>query len=516
MVALALALPLTLLVSSLVLWRYQRTLLHWMRRDPPASANADSAVVPSSTTSTPATSAAARPQLDLLRHRERQHWLGLTVLWFLIGITAAVVYLPVHQIETSPYRVVAVGMVWAMPGWMQLCLMARLPWRRGIGLVLACSAGLFMGIIPLLVHVSGQVLLQVLQWLLVSLLVPLAALTMLIGIPSLRAIAPLLYGPVAGLTVLATLGQLPLMAVFASGLQHWPIPVGVGVLVLPVLSLALPLLVGAFPLHLVSRAIASAYRNGWLSDHSFSLGAGALLVLLFAVGPGWVGNGGAGLLPLLAWLWVPLGFGWLLPRLSEPAPAPGTPLLVLRLFRRPGPVGWLFDQVVQRWRFVGPVLLITASDLAARTLDADELVQFLEGRVGERFIASVDQLPPIGPSQPNHDGRFRVQEFCCYDSSWQAVLEVLLQRSQVVLMDLRGFGPAHRGCLHELGRLGASTHLQRVVLLADDTTDRTTATQAFAAESSPPLEWVDERRRRHATMEAVLAALTNSRPNMQG
>ena len=87
---------------------------------------------------------------------------------------------------------------------------------------------------------------------------------------------------------------------------------------------------------------------------------------------------------------------------------------------------------------------------------AAELVQFLEGRLGERFIASVDQLPPAGPSQANRDGRFGVQEFCCYDSSWQAVLEQLLQRSQVVLMDLRGFGPAHGGCLHELGRLAAT------------------------------------------------------------
>jgi hypothetical protein len=182
-------------------------------------------------------------------------------------------------------------------------------------------------------------------------------------------------------------------------------------------------------------------------------------------------------------------------------------------------VGWLFDQVVQRWRFVGPVLLITASDLAARTLDADELVQFLEGRLGERFIASVDQLPPAGPSQANRDGRFPVQEYCCYDSSWQAVLEALLQRSQVVLMDLRGFGPAHGGCLHELGRLGASAHLQRVVLLADASTDRATAAEAFAAGTTslaageaPALQWVEERRRRHPTMEAVLAALTANPP----
>ena len=514
--SLLLALPLTLLLSWGVLWFYQRALLRWMRRNPPPALAAPGPLSPAP----PPPPAAPLPPLALLRQRERRHWLALALLWLLIDLSAALLYLPVHGLAISPFRVLAVGLVLAAPGWLQLGLMARLPWRRCLALVLAGFAGLFVAIVPLLVDTSGQAQLQLLQYLLIMGLLPGAALTLLIGIPSLRASAPLLYGPVAGLTLLATLGQPLLMGAFATIWRLWPVPLGVGVDALPVLALLPPLLAGALPLHALSRAIAAAYRRGWLSDHSFSLAASALLVLMFSLVPGWASSGLAGLLPLLAWLWVPLAIVWLLPRLSQAPPAPGTPLLVLRLFRRPGPVGWLFDQVVQRWRFVGPVLLITASDLAARTLDADELVQFLEGRLGERFIASVDQLPPAGPSQANRDGRFGVQEFCCYDSSWQAVLEVLLQRSQVVLMDLRGFGPAHGGCLHELGRLGASTHLQRVVLLADASTHRATAAEAFAAGGAsglpagegPPLQWVEERRRRHPTMEAVLAALTANPP----
>jgi hypothetical protein len=445
MFALAVALPLTLLISWGVLQLYQRALLRWMRRDPPpaiADLSAPDGAIPALAPAPPTAAAASPlPQLALLRQRERRHWLALALLWLL-------------------------------------------------------------------------------QWLLITGLPPLAALTQLIGIPSLRASALLLYGPVAGLTLLATLGQPLLMSAFAWIWRLWPVPLGAGMLVLPVLALLPPLLAGALPLHALNRAIAAAYRRGWLSDHSFSLAAGALLVLLFAVVPGWESSGLAGLAPLLAWLWVPLAIAWLLPRLGAQPPAAGTPLLVLRLFRRPGPVGWLFDQVVQRWRFVGPVLLITASDLAARTLEPDELVQFLEGSLGERFIASPDQLPPPSSNRVDRDGRFRVQEFCCYDSSWQMVLELLLQRSQVVLMDLRGFGPAHRGCLHELGRLGKSTHLQRVVLLADASTDHATAAEAFAAGGAglpagevPPLQWVQERRRRHPTMEAVLAALTANPPH---
>jgi hypothetical protein len=518
--ALILALPLTLLLSWGVLGFYQRALLRLMRRNPPPALAAPGAPSPAPPPPPLAASPAAPlPPLALLHRRERRHWLALALLWLLIGLTAALLYLPVHGIATSPFKLLAIGLVWAAAGWLQLALMARLPWRRGLALVLAGFAGLLVAIVPLWVDRSILARLQLLLGLHGSSLISGLWLTLLIGIPSLRASAPLLYGPVAGLTLLATLGQPLLMGAFATIWRLWPVPLGIGVDALPVLALLPPLLAGALPLHALSRAIAAAYRRGWLSDHSFSLAASALLVLMFSLVPGCEGSGLVGLLPLLAWLWVPLAIVWLLPRLSQAPPAPGTPLLVLRLFRRPGPVGWLFDQVVQRWRFVGPVLLITASDLAARTLDADELVQFLEGRLGERFIASVDQLPPAGPSQANRDGRFPVQEYCCYDSSWQAVLEALLQRSQVVLMDLRGFGPAHGGCLHELGRLGASAHLQRVVLLADASTDRATAAEGFAAGASalaageaPPLQWVEERRRRHPTMEAVLAALTANPP----
>jgi hypothetical protein len=518
--ALILALPLTLLLSWGVLGFYQRALLRLMRRNPPPALAAPGAPSPAPPPPPLAASPAAPlPPLALLHRRERRHWLALALLWLLIGLTAALLYLPVHGIATSPFKLLAIGLVWAAAGWLQLALMARLPWRRGLALVLAGFAGLLVAIVPLWVDRSILARLQLLLGLHGSSLISGLWLTLLIGIPSLRASAPLLYGPVAGLTLLATLGQPLLMGAFATIWRLWPVPLGLGVDALPVLALLPPLLAGALPLHALSRAIAAAYRRGWLSDHSFSLAASALLVLMFSLVPGWEGSGLVGLLPLLAWLWGPLAIVWLLPRLSQAPPAPGTPLLVLRLFRRPGPVGWLFDQVVQRWRFVGPVLLITASDLAARTLDADELVQFLEGRLGERFIASVDQLPPAGPSQANRDGRFPVQEYCCYDSSWQAVLEALLQRSQVVLMDLRGFGPAHGGCLHELGRLGASAHLQRVVLLADASTDRATAAEGFAAGASalaageaPPLQWVEERRRRHPTMEAVLAALTANPP----
>ena len=209
--ALLLALPLTLLLSWGVLGFYQRALLRWMRRNPPPALAAPGPLTPAP----PPPPAAPLPPLALLRQRERRHWLALALLWLLIGLSAALLYLPAHGIGFSPFKLLAIGLVWAAAGWLQLALMARLPWRRGLALVLAGFAGLFVAIVPLLVDRSILARLQLLLALHGSSLISGLWLTLLIGIPSLRASAPLLFWPVASLTLLATLGQPLILAAFA-------------------------------------------------------------------------------------------------------------------------------------------------------------------------------------------------------------------------------------------------------------------------------------------------------------
>jgi len=503
-----LAIPLTLLVCWIVLVLYQRALLRWMQREPaPALVPAATVAAGQAPGGNPGQAMQPLMGLTRLRQLERRHWTWLAGLWLLIGLTAALLWLSVHLPPASPRRVLAMGVALAAPGWVMLGMMARLPWRRGVGLAVACWLAP-VALVVLLSANPGQGLQATSSWLNVTTLVPMLVVLALIGIPSLRGIAPLLYFQVATSAALAFGGLVVLLKLHQAGASPALLMTGLPPVMLLLLAAVLPPVAALAALHFLSRSIGAAYRRGWLNDHSYNLAAGVLLVLLFTVLNSLIGTGPLGLLPLLAWLWVPLALGLQGWRRRQQVVAAGVPLLVLRLFRRPGPVGWLFDQVVQRWRFLGPVLLITASDLAGRTLDADELVQFLDGRLGDRFIAATETLPPPAADTTDLDGRHRVQEFCCYDSSWQMVLEQLLQRSQVVLMDLRGFGPSHRGCLHELGRLGASSHLQRVVLLADASTDRATADAALASAGAPAVVWVDERRRRHPTMEAVLQALT--------
>jgi hypothetical protein len=47
----------------------------------------------------------------------------------------------------------------------------------------------------------------------------------------------------------------------------------------------------------------------------------------------------------------------------------------------------------------------------------------------------------------------------------------LARDAAAVLMDLRGFAPANRGCIFEIEELVATVPLQRIVLLVDASTD---------------------------------------------
>ena len=113
---------------------------------------------------------------------------------------------------------------------------------------------------------------------------------------------------------------------------------------------------------------------------------------------------------------------------------------------------------------------------------------------------------------PDPDGRYRVNECYCFDTTWQVALAALVTRADVVLMDLRGFQAANRGCQHELGVLAAATHLQRVVLLADARTDRAVAQASLAAAPPGGFVWVDAGNLGGARADEVLGALLGGPP----
>lgn len=181
-------------------------------------------------------------------------------------------------------------------------------------------------------------------------------------------------------------------------------------------------------------------------------------------------------------------------RATMPATTPRR-LLLLRVFGYQARTESLFDRVAQAWRFRGPVQLIGGADLAMRTADPGDLLALLNGRLGELYVASSaevgDRLRRID-LRPDPDGRFRINEVYCHDNTWRPTLEALLDASDTVLMDLRGFSTHNSGCIFELGQLVRRLASENVVLVCDKTTDLVLLRQILGN------AWTAARREGHA------------------
>lgn len=161
-------------------------------------------------------------------------------------------------------------------------------------------------------------------------------------------------------------------------------------------------------------------------------------------------------------------------RLWPLSSAPGVSLLVLRVFGFERRTEKLFDSVVLRWRFRGPVRMIAGTDLAAKTIDPDDSLAFATGDLPARFVTNAEDLQ----ERLSHldeardpDGHFRVTEFFCQANTWTHALVALLARSDIILMDLRGFNKDKSGCLFELGQLKRYARLSQTVFIVDSKTD---------------------------------------------
>jgi hypothetical protein len=155
-------------------------------------------------------------------------------------------------------------------------------------------------------------------------------------------------------------------------------------------------------------------------------------------------------------------------------PSPRT-LLLLRVFGHTSRTETLFDRIASRWRLFGPVTVIAAPDVISRTVDPGDFLRFAAGNVAASFVNSredLDRRLATLDTEPDLDGRYRVNDFCCRDTTWQATVIELIQRADVVIMDARGFTSQRQGCEFELQELAARLAVEQVVLVVDETTDR--------------------------------------------
>jgi hypothetical protein len=152
-------------------------------------------------------------------------------------------------------------------------------------------------------------------------------------------------------------------------------------------------------------------------------------------------------------------------------------LLLLRVFTESSARRRLLAMLENSWRHVGSIDIVVGVDLAAQTLGAVALQDFLLGRVDRLIVTSTRNVDvrrrstlPLAV-----DGRFPVNEFLCEAGVWQAVVTGLVDAADVVLMDLRGFSAENRGAAFELSLVVQRRPLSKLVLIMDATTDATHA-----------------------------------------
>ncbi|KQW35265.1 hypothetical protein [Rhizobacter sp. Root404] len=337
----------------------------------------------------------------------------------------------------------------------------------------------------------------------------LAIVALIFGHSATRAAAPWLL-PLFMLLMWVSMAGVDVLALLVERRSPWiaSLPGWLGAPAVIALFALLPWLLAWWPVQRLGRWLARAYARKQLSDLMVMFGSvWAISQLLQALSVA-SHAGVAGIAMLLPLAWVPLAMA--IYARAQAAPAHPPTLLVLRVFQHDAQVQALFDHVIERWRLSGPTVLIAGTDLADRTLDADDLFVFLDGDLASRFIRTPAEVPlrlaAFDPT-PDADRRYRVNECYCHDSTWQHALRALVHRSDVVLMDLRGFQARNAGCVFELETLARAPRPLRVVVLIDGTTDRAAAAEAAAGAPPGRFHWVETPLAGAAPQRAVLPHL---------
>jgi hypothetical protein len=158
-------------------------------------------------------------------------------------------------------------------------------------------------------------------------------------------------------------------------------------------------------------------------------------------------------------------------RVAEPT-TPPLRLLFLRTFGRNQASQRLLSYVSHHWTRVGPVRLISSTDVASVTMSASQLADFVTGHFDQSLLRSEAEIETRLRFEPRRflDGRYPITEFLCDARTWQSCVLRVARDSDVVLMDLRGFTRRNEGCAWELAQLARQEQGKQLWLLVDSTT----------------------------------------------
>ena len=143
-------------------------------------------------------------------------------------------------------------------------------------------------------------------------------------------------------------------------------------------------------------------------------------------------------------------------------------LLLLRVFKPSERSEAFTDRFLARWRFAGPVWMIAGPDLAGAYLEPDEFFAYLQRSLHQRFITDADKLKQALltlDQTRDPDGRCRVHELFCTNTSWQATVLSLIDQAAVVMLDLREYNDQRAGTRFELEALLRRAPLEKVLVV---------------------------------------------------
>ena len=488
------ATALAAIASLLIAHRYRAVMKRLMSQ--PAPAGAEAATAAPAAAAAPRSAPAAGVSLADNRRASARVAALLVLLLMLLSLSSSSLFLGLTMAREemlTPSRLAAFSVLNLWPVIPALGLL----WRWSRWRVVGALALWFVGALALIAwrSIEQRPLAEVLAFLAFEIGAPMLLIGALCLGNATRAIAPWLW-PLLALLVGASLGGTDTLAWIAEAHPQWLAALPQSIPAEPVLLFFVlaPWLVAWWPAKRLGRALAAAYARRWLSELMVLFTAvWGIVLLLQAIGAlHQLGLLAAVLLLPLAW--IPLVT--LLARRVQQRRTIGRPptLLVLRVFQRDRHVQALFDAVIERWRTTGNTVLIAGTDLVERTVDAGDVFDFLDGRLAERFVRRpADVAPRIAALELEADaeGRHRINEVYCHDSTWQQALDALVAVSDVVLMDLRSFRAHNRGCRHELGVLARAPRLDRVVVLTDGDTALPEARDAAAAAPAQRFVWID-------------------------
>lgn len=487
----------TTVVSAFVLWRYRAGVLAGMGRvgdtalplPPVRGEPRASGVTVAATSSQQDTGESA--DAPTMRADEVSRWMASLERRVIVAVALVVaacawpfgyawmrgeaVVTPAHVItRAGGFLVAAVPMVAVLFGyslrrtlWLGVKLLA---WCAGAIVLLSMLQRVVTGRMPGLDQVlNAYVFLQIVAY---DFSVPMVLL-FVTGAPRVRGVAPIVFAGLIVFGVAPLLGQQVTRGLMASRsgsdvILRWGLNAAFVLVALPTGWLAwrrLSTVARAFVQKRLSEGELLA-RVWWLlfvAEFAISyVNARELTWWPFALA------GGMYLVFARVYRW---GLGVAVP---EPRP-PRRTLLLLRVFGDTARTERLYDRVGSRWRWLGPITVIAAPDVVARTVDPGDFLEFATGRLRQRFVASAADLSfrlrQLDLS-PDPDGRYRVNEMCCESATWRAAVVSLMDRADVVLMDLREFSKKREGCAFELQQLAQRVDGRRIVLVVDESSDR--------------------------------------------